>query len=492
MLAELLLAAWSGYANNARHTAESPVAAQPLNRIHWSTPVNLQPTTTNGDLDIHYGSPVITASNTVLVPVKTGPTDGFEVQAFDGATGALQYTLSSDYASPAHDWIPPYGIVLAATSHSVSGRGTFVRPVRPARAAGVRLYYPGAGGTVYFRDNPDSPTGAFGQIAFYGNAVYAANQTAFRQTVQISTPLVSDSTGNIFFGFTVSGSNPAGLVSGIARIATDGEASWQPASVALNCAPALSNDERLLYFAVTTGDLLALDSTNLSRIASIALLDPRGGPATISSDSSASPTVGPDGDVYLGVLEGDCCYSHNDRGWLLHFDALLTRRKLPGSFGWDDTASIVPASLVPSYTGPSSYLILTKYNNYADYGIGDGVNKIAVLDPNSPMGDEYADTPVQVMREVITIAGVTPDPNSDLPTAVREWCINTAAIDVPGKAAIVNNEDGVVYRWDFTTNTFTERQVLTAGRGEAYTPTVIGPDGTSYAINDGILFAVGK
>jgi hypothetical protein len=33
---------------------------------------------------------------------------------------------------------------------------------------------------------------------------------------------------------------------------------------------------------------------------------------------------------------------------------------------------------------------------------------------------------------------------------------------------------------------------LTAGIGEAYTPTVIGVDGTVYAINDAIMFATGN
>jgi hypothetical protein len=32
----------------------------------------------------------------------------------------------------------------------------------------------------------------------------------------------------------------------------------------------------------------------------------------------------------------------------------------------------------------------------------------------------------------------------------------------------------------------------TGGSGEAYTPTAIGVDGTMYAINDGVLFAIGQ
>ena len=149
-----------------------------------------------------------------------------------------------------------------------------------------------------------------------------------------------------------------------------------------------------------------------------------------------------------------------------------------------------PATLVPSYTGPSKYLVLVKYNNYVGAG-GDGVNKVAILDPNVSMTDPISGA--TVMKEIITKAGPTPD--SEYPNmlgAVREWCINTAAIDPFTKSTIIHSEDGWVYRWDFATNTLIEPLMLTNGIGEAYTPTVIGVDGTVYIIANAILFAIGQ
>jgi hypothetical protein len=74
---------------------------------------------------------------------------------------------------------------------------------------------------------------------------------------------------------------------------------------------------------------------------------------------------------------------------------------------------------------------------------------------------------------------------------VKEWCINTAAIDPFTKSVLANSEDGNLYRWDLTTNSFTQTIKLSTGIGEAYTPTMIGSDGTAYAINDAILDAIG-
>jgi hypothetical protein len=135
---------------------------------------------------------------------------------------------------------------------------------------------------------------------------------------------------------------------------------------------------------------------------------------------------------------------------------------------------------------------MSKYNNYVGGG-GDGVNRVAILDPNATMADPILPT-VNVMKEILTLAGPTPDSDftgSGYPNAVREWCINTAAVDPFTHSVLINNEDGKMYRWDLNTNTISQRTTLTPGIGEAYTPTIIGVDGTPYAINNATLFALG-
>ena len=79
--------------------------------------------------------------------------------------------------------------------------------------------------------------------------------------------------------------------------------------------------------------------------------------------------VGLDGDVYIGVLESSFA-SNNDRGWLLHFSGDLSTTKTPGAFGWDDTPSIVPASMVPSYHGTSTYLLMVEIQQLRRAGLG--------------------------------------------------------------------------------------------------------------------------
>jgi methionine-rich copper-binding protein CopC len=476
-------ASWSGYAHDAQHTGLSDVASQSLSVIRWQLDVDLNPQLNGGELLTHYGSPLITQANTVIVPVKTGATNGFRVEGHSGVDGSLMWTASTDYVLPPHGWIPSYSPTLTQNS---------------------RLYFAGAGGTVYYLDNPDQGGATTtSQIAFYGIGNY---DHSLDSRVYINTPITADGAGDIYFGFLVTGSNSLNLQSGIARIGADGSGTWVAAhtaagdsginEAAYNSAPALSNDGSTVYIAVSNGNggrsgsgyLLALNSTTLATRAKVALQDPLSGrSAEIEDDGTASPTVGPDGDVYYGVLENPFPENH-DRGWLLHFSGDLSHVKTPGAFGWDDTATIVPSSMVPSYQGPSSYLLMTKYNNYAGVN-GDGHNKIAIIDPNTPMTDPI--TGVTVMNEVLTHLGVTPDPEfPDKPGAVREWCINSAAVDPYTDSILANSEDGSLYRWDLSTNTFTESMPLHVMIGEAYTPTVIGTNGTVYAINGATLYAL--
>ncbi|HUK83572.1 MAG TPA: hypothetical protein VLZ12_13180 [Verrucomicrobiae bacterium] len=476
---------WSGYGHDPQHNVISPVPSQPLNRILWQTPVDLNPQYSGNDLLIHYGSPLVTRSNTVIVPVKTGATSGFRIEGRTGTNGVLKWTQFTDYRLPPHSWTPSFS---------------------PALTPKDRLYFPGGGGTVYFRDSPDAASGTTGQIAFYGLANFNANTNAYLANVMINTPITSDRYGNIFFGFQVTNATPVALTSGVARIDFNGNGTWISAAAAAvdssitkvvhNCAPALSNNHKTLYVAVRDGSahgyLVALDSRTLTPLAKVRLKDVKvpANDAQLLDDGTASPTVGPDGDVYFGVFEYSCCIN-NDRGWLRHFDGTLAQSKIAGAFGWDDTASVVPASMVPSYQGSSSYLLMTKYNNYAGVG-GDGINRIAILDPNDGMIDPI--TGATVMKDVLTIPGATPDPEyiGSHPNAVREWCINSAAIDPFTMSVLANSEDGKLYRWSLDCNMLMQPITLTPGVGEAYTPTVIGVDGIVYAINNATLFAVGR
>lgn len=478
---------WLNFGGNAQHEALSTVATQSFSKIVWQTPVDLAPKySTQGYLLVHYGSPVITAKNTVIVPVKTASDPVYRFEARNGTDGKLMWSENTDYIMPPYRWTPAYNVTLTPNN---------------------RIYAPGAGGKLLYRDDADATSGTLKSVVFYGDATYAANKVALDKAIIINTPITSDAQSNVYFGFIANAGNPAGLSSGIVRIGADGKTSTVSvaaivpgtgvAKAATNSAMAISRDQKTLYVVVNdniatgirqTGYLLALDSTTLALKSKVQLIDPNEkGPANISDDSTASPLVAPDGDVYIGVLE-KTYGTHNARGWLLHFNADLSQTKIPGSFGWDDTPSIVPANLVASYKGSSSYLLMVKYNNYERAGSGDGMNQIAILDPQAEQDDKIV--AIKTMKEVLTLLGPTPDPN--VPGGFIEWCVNTAAVDPFTKSVIVNSEDGILYRWDLTTNTLVEKIRLTSGLGESYTPTAVGADGKVYAINNAVLFAIGK
>ena len=202
----------STFAGNAQHTSIYEPAAVDVSVIRWSMSIDLNQSFRNA----HYGAPVVTASNVILVPVKTA-TDGFQVSAFDVASGAQLYApLTTDYVLPAHNWYPTYNPALA--SHVDPGTGQRV----------TRLYYAGAGGTVFYVERPDTAShGAPVRRAFYGLDAFQTNVNGFTSTVFVNTPLTADRQGNVFFGFRVQGTAPAPLSttqSGFARITPGGAA----------------------------------------------------------------------------------------------------------------------------------------------------------------------------------------------------------------------------------------------------------------------------
>jgi hypothetical protein len=430
---------------------------------------------------------MITAANTVLVPTRVSASAGFRVVAYSGTSGVRRWSLSTDYRPPA----------------SGNGLTAFVPPLPAVLTPSKTLAVAGAGGTVLMREHANMAVGAVRRLVFYGAAQWKAHRSAYDKAVQITTPLTASPDGSVYFGFTVTGATPAHLSSGIARIDAHGHATWITAAaaarrtavtaVATNCAPALSPAGTTVYITVTTptrGFLVGLNAATLKPRFRVLLKDPVSGlPALISSNSSASPTVGPDGDVYYGVVENPL-RSHDFRGWLLHYNATLTQTKIPGSFGWDNTPSVLPSSAVPGYRGTSPYLLVSKYNNYLGAPpLGDGHNQVAVLDPRSSQKDPYANA--QVMKAVQTILSPVHFPGA--PAGARyEWCINSAVVDPADDSVIVNNEDGTLYRWDLASNTLAAKIRLNRPRPEAYTPTIIGPDGTVYAINNATIYAIGR
>ena len=251
---------------------------QPFSRIRWRAKVDLAPEVEDGGLDIHYGSPMITAANTVLVPTRVSAKAGFRVVAYSGASGVRRWSLNTDYR------LPPF-------------RGpTFTAPLPAVLTPGNTLAVAGAGGTVLLRRDVDLPVGRVQREVFYGAAQWKAHRSVYDKAVKITTPLTAGPDGSLYFGFTVTGATPAHLSSGIARIDARGHATWISAAaaagnrtftgVAPNCGPALSRDGRIVYLTVTTridatshghGILVGLEAATLRPRFRTALTDPTTG-----------------------------------------------------------------------------------------------------------------------------------------------------------------------------------------------------------------------
>lgn len=515
---------WQCYGGNAQHSGTFTGTTQSAGIIKWQTPLDDERSYYGNEVLAHFAAPMVTAVNNVVygfrhtTQINGNPNyDNWSVIGCSGSSGKQLWRFDTDFSAPilytgnGYYWTTVYPVTLFRLNSSAVARGV---------AAGA------AGGSLLIRASADSTNGTTKRLVFYTNvADYTKNAAAYAP-IKICTPISADNAGNLYFGYEVTANIPSKLAAlgtgGIAKVnASTGAAIYKSVEAmnidstltrpSVNAAPAITVDGASIYVHLVGTNpweaqdtvIARLETKHLNPTAHVQVIDPavkNGNPAVIDQ-SSASPMIGPDGHVFLGVFSNGGRESH---GWMMQYDANLNVNDANGApfpvgaFGWDDTASIVPANIVPSYKGSAKYLILTKYNNYdeVDFGNGDaaadGSNKVAVLDPTSNNKTTDRFTGIAVMNEVITVLGVTKtnnDPNH--PNSVCEWCINSAAIDIPRKSAIINSEDGHMYRWDFVSNSLSESIDLTQATAEAYTETAIGPDGTLYVINNSILFALG-
>ena len=291
------------------------------------------------------------------------------MEARKGSDGSLVWSLSSDELRLPHGWVPVFGPALAP------GRSTFQVPA--ARFFTATILTPKLAPRGRSHSTGWMPTGPPKGIRCQRYYQHASHRR---------------SAGQSYFGFIVTGTclylfSPAGLRE---SRRTEKDRGFPPpdavadgtiSQAVTNSALALSGDSGILYVALSDGGQgtwLRWTAPRWHRAAMSACWIRRRVWTPASNNSSASPTVGPDGDVYFGVLESSG--ENHSRGWLLHFDAGLVQTRTPNAFGWDTTASVVPSSMVPN-GGASSICSMTKYNDYAGAG-GDGLNEIAIFDPN--------------------------------------------------------------------------------------------------------------
>src|SRR4051812_10924804 len=134
---------WGGFAADAQHTAASVASPQPLTRVRWSAPVDLHPVTFPPDGTFaHYASPLITSTDTVVVPTRIGTKRGFELVAYAGSDGTRQWRMPTDYDVPTGGStdFPPPGPPPLVDDHPVAiagGGGGGVVPPRGGRRGGV-------------------------------------------------------------------------------------------------------------------------------------------------------------------------------------------------------------------------------------------------------------------------------------------------------------------------------------------------------------------
>lgn len=219
----------------------------------------------------------------------------------------------------------------------------------------------------------------------------------------------------------------------------------------------------------------------------------RPGAGRILDDSTASPTIGPDGSIFLGTYTR----FNYAQGHLMKFSSAGVYQGAY-EFGWDITPSI--------YVHDGTYSVVTKDNRYGEEEVGSYCEDPVICPPdrnvNNPSYPEaYYIT--QISKDLVpewkwqntNPLSCSRDANGQI-TCVSdhthgfEWCVNAAAVDRNGNV-FANSEDGNLYVIQ-QGGVLRDSLFLQLAIGAAYTPLSIGSDGKIYTQNAGHLFVVGR
>ena len=197
-------------------------------------------------------------------------------------------------------------------------------------------------------------------------ANYLADAAAYNSTIFINTPVTADSKGNVFFRFAGPGTTPLRFTSSAKRLCpvdSNGNGTYVLAGTAANN-PSVDSHAVQLPLSVATKArftswrsptrqdtvVRALDSTTLAMTHRVFLRDPRNKATARQFPTSARPPP-PSLLIMMSIL-GSSAIRPMVHGDFSCASAVISRSKNPlAGFGWDYTAAIVPASMVPSYQG---------------------------------------------------------------------------------------------------------------------------------------------
>ncbi len=214
-------------------------------------------------------------------------------------------------------------------------------------------------------------------------------------------------------------------------------------------------------------------------------------PGEILDDASATPTIAPDGSIFIGTYNR---YNYF-QGHMLHFSSSGSFLK-SFNFGWDTTPAIYPHD--------GTYSVIFKNNHYGGSGVGSYCDDPKwcperstsdLLGPQSFYVTQFdSNLNIEWSFQNTNTQSCTRNPDgsttcvSDHPDGF-EWCVNAVVVDEKG-TVYANSEDGNLYAIKEGGMHF-EKIFQQLAIGAAYTPASMDKLGRIYSQNDGILFVVG-